>query len=196
MTETQFGTIDIPEDGNAPIPETAKARKARELREKEKANKAAVRKAKKAADKKAAKKPKAKAAPVAKEANGDLPLADTCQICGKPLTKRSSQENGMGDVCSGKAGLLPAGVSFEEHIAKHTVPTIPKGFIKVKDAHVAVMEGDIVSGYRFIQAFGGNTLLGHVHSEVFKVVYVNGIRYISKKCLQKQHLTQLVRKKA
>lgn len=151
--------------------------------------------AKRKATRKAAKQPKtapkrsAKPKPVDKDASSAKNSADThCSICGRALSKPTSTDQGMGDVCAGRHQKLNAlGVdSMQEHLENNTVLELPDGYMKVKDAHAEVIrtkKNHGISGHRFIQAFGGNGLLLPPFNEHFKVVFYKGTRYIPASCL-------------
>ena len=110
-------------------------------------------------------------------------LAATCSLCGKPLTRPFSASQGMGDICAGKIKLLPAGITMQEHYDNLTETEVPKDFVLLKEAIAAAREKGC-SGYRFIQACGGDRMLRSPLNENFKVVFVAGKRYVSRKALQ------------
>ena len=115
-----------------------------------------------------------------------------CEICGKPLTRSESMNAGVGDVCAHKLGKLAAGVTLEDHIQSHTVAELPEGYIKVKDAHAELMRTKKkhgISGYRFNQGYGGNSLMMEPVNEHFRVVFYKGARWIPASCLN--HLEDL-----
>lgn len=111
-----------------------------------------------------------------------------CSFCGKPLSRHSSVEQGMGDTCASKIKLLPKGTTIEEHYAGLTVPTLPAGYIKLKDAIAAARKKGI-SGYRFLQAIGGDRMLRPPLNSNFKTVLHNRTRYVNGNCLK--HLDDL-----
>lgn len=105
-----------------------------------------------------------------------------CSVCHKPLSKHTSVANGMGDTCAAKIKLLPKGVSLEDHYEKLTVFTVPDGYIKLRDA-VKKLQAKGISGYRIMQAIGGERMLRKPINSNFKVVFVGKVRYINGACL-------------
>jgi hypothetical protein len=121
-----------------------------------------------------------------KQAKGAM--TKVCSFCGKPLSRHSSVEAGMGDVCNSKHKLLPAGMTIENYRSGLTEVDVPDGWIKLKEA-IAKAKTKGVSGYRFLQACGGDRMLRKPLNKVFKVIYVDGARYIDSDCLK--HLAEL-----
>ena len=109
--------------------------------------------------------------------------ATECSVCGKPLSRHSSVENGMGEVCASKIKMLPAGTTLEDHYAKIMVDDIPEGYIKLKDA-IAKLNEKGVSTYRIIQAIGGERMILKPLNSHFKVVMVNHVRYINNEAIR------------
>ena len=109
-------------------------------------------------------------------------LGSHCSICGKPLNRATSVEHGMGDICAGKMKLLPAGTTMADHYALLSLLEVPEGYILLKDAIVEA-KAKKISGYRFLQACGGDRMLHAPFNANFKVVFVLGKRYIPKACL-------------
>lgn len=145
---------------------------------------------KRAADRKVVKtvaktKTKTKTKPVAKKQ--DVGKGGTgseiCSLCHKPLSRHTSISAGMGDTCAGKIKLLPAGTTMEDHYAKITVMDVPDGYIKLQDAIKKLKEKGI-SGYRIMQAIGGERMLRKPINSHFKVVFVGNTRYINGSCLK------------
>ena len=106
-----------------------------------------------------------------------------CSICSKPLSKHTSVEAGMGDTCAGRIALLPKGTSMEDHYESITKDDVPDGYIKLKDA-VEKLKTKGISGYRVMQAIGGERMLRKPINSSFKVVMVAGTRYINGDCLK------------
>lgn len=102
-----------------------------------------------------------------------------CSFCGKPLSRHSSVENGMGDVCASKKALLK-GKSLEDHMASMTVYDEPGDkYISVKKAiEIARKKG--ISGYRVLIAMGGDRMLRKPFNSHFQVVIYKGQRYLPK----------------
>jgi hypothetical protein len=109
--------------------------------------------------------------------------ASICSVCGRPLSRPSSAQKGIGDICEAKMKLLPAGVTLADHYALLQEVDVPDGFILLRDAIEQAKEKGC-SGYRFIQACGGDRALHAPFNEHFKVVYVMGKRYVSSLSLQ------------
>lgn len=129
---------------------------------------------------KPAKKPVSK--PTASSSNADSGEA-ICSLCHKPLSRHSSVEAGMGEVCSSKIKLLAPGTTMEDHYEKLTVMTLPDGYIKLKDA-ITKLNGKGVSTYRILQAIGGDRMLRKPINSNFKVVIFGRTRYINGACLK------------
>jgi hypothetical protein len=119
-----------------------------------------------------------KAGKVAKPA-----LGSHCSICGKPLSRESSVERGIGDVCEGHVKLLPAGVTMAQHYEKLTLKEIPEGWIPLAKA-VKAANAKHISTYRFFQVIGGDRLLRKPLSPVFQVKFFKHARYIQAECLK------------
>lgn len=139
--------------------------------------------------------PKAKAKPQAAKqpAKAARSRSDEaiCSMCGKPLSRHTSVEAGMGDICRMKLSWLPKGVTLEQHYERITVNDVPDGFIKFADAYAKAREKG-TSGYRFIQAIGGDRMIRKPINSNFKVVIVKGVRYINRDSLK--HLSDLEKK--
>ena len=110
-------------------------------------------------------------------------MSATCSVCGKPLTRPASVSQGHGDICDAKVKLLPAGVTLADHYGNLTEAEVPEGFVLLKEA-IAQARTKGCSGYRFIQACGGDRMLRPPFNEHFKVVFVQGKRYVSRLALQ------------
>lgn len=119
----------------------------------------------------------------AEATNGSSSGSGICSLCHKPLSRHSSVSAGMGDTCAGKIKLLPAGTTMEDHYAKITVTEIPDGYIKLKDA-VAKLKEKGISGYRLMQAIGGERMLRKPLNSNFKTVMFGNTRYINGACLK------------
>lgn len=118
-------------------------------------------------------------------------LFGTCSFCGKPLTRPSSVSQGMGDFCAHSKGMLPAGVTRDEHIETLTVTELPKGYMKLGDAYHAARKAGF-SGSRFMQACGGNGQLRKPLNEHFKFVFYKNTRYVPETVLK--HFKDMVKK--
>lgn len=207
--ETTFGVVEIPQapSKNKPLPpENAEPKKlSRYMRNKLEAQKLAEhtqakRKARRIA--KTGSKPggklSKKALKVAEHKNavkqilkkdkpepekGNKPMYGTCSFCGKPLTRPSSVAQGMGDFCAHNKGLLPAGVTREDHIATMTVLEEPKDSIKLRDAFEAARKAGY-SAHRLMQAAGGNGGLRKPLNEHFQLTFYKNVRYLPKSVLK------------
>ena len=126
-----------------------------------------------------------------KSASASTVAATTCRICGKPLTRLSSIAQGQGDICASKIKLLPAGVTLASHYEALQEVDVPEGFILLRDAIAQAREKDC-SGYRFIQACGGDRMLRLPFNPNFKVVFVRGKRYVSRLALQDLELLKKI----
>lgn len=112
-----------------------------------------------------------------------VPTVATCSVCGKPLTRPASAAQGQGDICAAKVKLLPAGETMADHYETLSVVEVPEGFMLLKEA-IALARTKGCSGYRFIQACGGDRMLRPPFNEHFKVVFVQGKRYVSRQSLK------------
>lgn len=106
-----------------------------------------------------------------------------CSICHKPLSRHESVAQGMGDTCAAKIAMLPTGTTLADHYEKISVDEIPDGYLKLKDV-VEKLKVRGISGYRLMQAIGGERMLRKPINSNFKVVMVAGVRYINGACLQ------------
>lgn len=131
-----------------------------------------------------------KAAPKKVEVKGHGRQTNTavCSVCGKDLSRHSSVENGMGDTCAAKIKLLPKGVTLEQHYEGLTKTDVPDGWIKLSEA-IAKAQSKGISGYRFIQACGGDRMIRKPINKFFQVAFVSGTRYINADCMK--HLEDL-----
>ena len=132
--------------------------------------------------------PKSKS-PVAKKSTSAR--SGTCSICHKPLSRHTSVAAGMGDTCAHKIKLLPKGMTMEEHYSNLKVIDVPEKCIKL-DVAITKAKAKGISGYRFVQAIGGDRMLRKPFNLSFKVVLVGNTRYISSDCLK--HLEELKKK--
>lgn len=161
--------------------EIAKYIRNAKLRAKRSASKASL----KASKPKAAKKP-AKGKASARSAADE----GVCSVCGKPLSRHSSVQNGMGDVCAEKTGIAQS-MGYEtvsEHYDSLKVEELPKGYMKLRDA-VDFAKKNGVSGYAMQKAWGGNRMLGEPLNKDFKVIVFKNARYIP--VTFKKHLKSL-----
>lgn len=127
-----------------------------------------------------------KGAPQAAKAGGKA--SRKCSVCGKSLTRPSSMSVGIGDVCQHHLKLLPKGTTLEDHYAAITEFDVPDGWVKFKDL-VAKLQEKGISGYRLIQAIGGERMIRKPLSSHWRVKLVKGVRYINKECMK--HLDEL-----
>lgn len=117
------------------------------------------------------------------EAPTDAGKAERCSVCGKPLSKDSSQAQGMGDICAGKHALLPAGMTMHDYKQSLSQDEVPAGWIKLQQVYAETKKQHISRG-RFLRAVGGDRHLLPPTDPVFKVIYVKGVRYMSGKALK------------
>ena len=120
---------------------------------------------------------------VAKTAVAKPVIATHCNVCGKPLTRVTSMEAGIGDICASKMKLLPVGTTMADHYALLQEVDVPEDFMLLKEAVQAAREKGC-SGYRFIQACGGDRVLRSPFNANFRVVFVLGKRYVSRQSLK------------
>lgn len=153
--------------------------------------KTAVKKVAKPAKKVAAKVAKPIAKKAVKPAAKSSTKSGTCSFCGKPLSRHTSVENGMGDTCAAKKKLL-GGKSLEEHYESLAVTAVPAGYIKLTEAVKKVRAGGKVSAHRFVQATGGDRCLRPALNKHFNVVMFKGARYVNGESLK--NLAELVKK--
>jgi hypothetical protein len=118
-------------------------------------------------------------------------VVTTCQFCGKSLSRPDSVSQGCGDICASKRKLLPVGVTLEQHYEVLQEVVVPEGFILLRDA-IQVAREKGCSGYRFIQACGGDRMLHSPFNANFRVVFVLRKRYISEKALADLQLLKKV----
>lgn len=111
-----------------------------------------------------------------------------CSICHKPLSRHTSVSQGMGDTCAAKIKMLPKGVTLEQHYESMIKTDVPDGWIKLSEAIEKARKKGI-SGYRFIQACGGDRMIRKPINSFFKVIFVANTRYINGECMK--HLGDL-----
>ena len=116
----------------------------------------------------------------------------TCKVCGKPLSRTESVQNGIGPECQRQMGRLPQGVTMEQHYEDLIVMEEPKGFIKLKEA-IALAKKKGVSQYKFMIAIGGNRMLRPPLSPAFKTVLYKGGRWVSKASTSDKELKPLLK---
>lgn len=109
----------------------------------------------------------------------------TCQVCGKTLKNAKSIKAGIGHTCA-KVQALPqfaTPAATQAHMAKHTAPAIPKGYVKL-----ATFKQIIPANAHKIAGLNVNKLVKHIGSDraknppthpICKPVYVNGVRYVN-----------------
>lgn len=117
--------------------------------------------------------------------------SDTCGFCGKPLSRHTSVQAGMGDVCQAKQKMLPKGTTLSDHYEGITKTSVPDGYIKLKDA-IEFFNKKGISTYRVLQAIGGDRMIRKPVNGNFKVVLVKGVRYING--ASKSHWNELIKK--
>lgn len=110
--------------------------------------------------------------------------ASKCAFCGKPLTRQSSIQHGMGDVCEQHRSILGA-QTLQEHYAEVSMQEQPdeKIWMRLDKAILAAAKAGI-SGHRFMQVCGGDRALRQPLLPVFEIRFYRHTRYIRKEALQ------------
>ena len=110
------------------------------------------------------------------------PAPVTCNLCGKTLKKGATVKAGIGATCAHNAQLrTPA--QWQQHYAKHTSATVPKGFIKlatfkqIVPANVSKIAGLTVS--KVVKAIGKDKVASAPLHPICTPVYVNNVRYVN-----------------
>ena len=119
----------------------------------------------------------------------------TCARCGKPLSKDSSVEAGMGDICQGHVAAL-AGLSFEsyrEYKASLELEKEPDDFwLPLAEAIKIANEKHGITLNRFMCAIGENRALKPPIDTAFQIRWWHNKRYVLRKVvMQNKYITLL-----
>lgn len=132
-----------------------------------------------------------------KEPSASASGAPLCSRCGKPLSKPSSMSAGMGDICQSHAGTISSKgfEHYREYKASLTVDEQPDSeeWMYINEAIQELKDLHGIPTGRFMNAFGGDRMLGEPIDPIFVVVWFKGRRYVKREVTTNEKYISLIK---